>query len=125
MKGRHLKIKYSPIDAASRNDGGAQPDQTSTRRSGDALIAPVAPPENRPRGNNSSGRTAFMSDPKNPRTSREPLHTAAEVAERLNISIRSVRRMIADGRLPIVRLGHLVRVRPEALEALITGSDIR
>ena len=62
-----------------------------------------------------------MSDPQNPRTSQEPLLTPAVVAERLNVSLRSVRRMIADGRLPVVRIGHLVRVRPEALEAMIEG----
>jgi excisionase family DNA binding protein len=62
-----------------------------------------------------------MSDPQNPRTSREPLLTPVAVAERLNVSLRSVRRMIADGRLPVVRIGHLVRVRPEAVEAMIEG----
>lgn len=60
-----------------------------------------------------------MSGPNPPPTSRTPLLTAAEVARRLNTSLRSVRRMIADGRLPVVRLGRMVRVRPEALEALI------
>jgi excisionase family DNA binding protein len=48
-----------------------------------------------------------------------PLLTAAEVAKRLNIGLRSVRRMIAEGRLPVVRLGRMVRVRPETLETLI------
>jgi len=66
-----------------------------------------------------------MPDPKTPRASREPLLTATAVAERLNISLRSVRRMIADGRLPFVRIGRSVRVRLEALEALIEGSDMR
>jgi excisionase family DNA binding protein len=64
-------------------------------------------------------KDAFTSGPKSPRVFREPLHTAAEVAERVNISVRSVRRMIADGRLPIVRIGRSVRIRPEALSALI------
>jgi excisionase family DNA binding protein len=48
-----------------------------------------------------------------------PLLTAAEVAEILNISLRSVRRMLADGRLSFVRIGRSVRIRPEALEAMI------
>ena len=52
------------------------------------------------------------------RTSRPPLLTAAEVAEILNVSIRSVRRLIADGKLPIVRLGRAVRILPESLETL-------
>jgi excisionase family DNA binding protein len=62
-----------------------------------------------------------MSDPKLRRTSRSPLLTVAEVAERLNVSIRSVRRLIKGGKLRIVRVGRVVRVRPEALEALING----
>jgi excisionase family DNA binding protein len=60
-----------------------------------------------------------MSDPKKPRISREPLYTAAQGAERLNISVRSVRRMIKDGKLPVLRIGRSVRIRPEALAALI------
>jgi excisionase family DNA binding protein len=54
-----------------------------------------------------------------PPRSRAPLLTAAEVAEFLNMSVRSVRRMLADGRLPFVRIGRSVRVRSEALEAMI------
>jgi excisionase family DNA binding protein len=60
-----------------------------------------------------------------PRSPRAPLLSAAEVAEILHISLRSVRRMIADGRLPIVRLGHSVRVHPEALEVMIELGDTR
>jgi excisionase family DNA binding protein len=52
---------------------------------------------------------------------RAPLLTASEVAEILNISVRSVRRMIDDGRLSVVRIGRAVRVRPEAIAALIEG----
>ena len=55
------------------------------------------------------------------RSPRAPLLTAVEVAEILHISLRSVRRMMADGRLPFVRLGHSVRVLPEALDAMIEG----
>jgi excisionase family DNA binding protein len=62
---------------------------------------------------------AFMSGPTPPRTARAPLLTAAEVAEILHISLRSVRRLVAEGKLPIVRIGRAVRVRPEALEAMI------
>ena len=50
-----------------------------------------------------------------------PLLTAAEAAVTLNLSVRSVRRLIADKRLPIVRIGRAVRIRPEALAALIDG----
>lgn len=49
------------------------------------------------------------------------LLTAAEAAAILRVSLRTVRRLIADGTLPIVRVGHLVRIRPEALAAMIEG----
>jgi excisionase family DNA binding protein len=55
--------------------------------------------------------------------SHGPLLTAAEVAEQLHMSLRSVRRMIRDGRLPIARFGRAVRIRPEALEKLIAASE--
>jgi excisionase family DNA binding protein len=62
-----------------------------------------------------------MSDPNPPRTSLRPLLTAARVAEILNVSLRTVRRLIKDGKLPIVHVGRTVRIRPEALEALMAG----
>jgi excisionase family DNA binding protein len=49
------------------------------------------------------------------------LLTAAETAEILNVSLRTVRRLIAQKKLAIVRVGHAVRIRPEALAALIGG----
>ena len=42
--------------------------------------------------------------------------TAAEAASRLGISIRTVRRRIADGSLPSARIGHAVRIPAAALE---------
>jgi|HubBroStandDraft_4_1064222.scaffolds.fasta_scaffold4346718_1 excisionase family DNA binding protein len=60
-----------------------------------------------------------MPDDKLARAAPAHLLTAAEVADRLNISLRTVRRLIKNGMLPIVRIGRLVRIRPEALAALI------
>jgi len=37
------------------------------------------------------------------------------VADRLQVSKRTVRRWIAEGRLPVVRLGRAVRIRPADL----------
>jgi len=62
---------------------------------------------------------AASKDRELPRSPRAPLLTAAEVGEILHISLRSVRRLVKDGKLPIVRVGRLVRIRPEALAALI------
>jgi len=38
------------------------------------------------------------------------LLTVSQVAENWRVSQRTIRRMIADGRLPIIRLGRAVRV---------------
>ena len=46
--------------------------------------------------------------------------TTHEVADLLQVSLRTVRRLIADGRLPVVRIGHSVRVSMEAFEGLLT-----
>jgi excisionase family DNA binding protein len=47
--------------------------------------------------------------------------TVNEVAEILQISPRTVRRMIDDGRLPVVRIGRAVRVHPDTVAALMSG----
>jgi len=54
--------------------------------------------------------------------------TAAEAAERLGISLRTVRRRIADGSLPSVRIGHAVRIPVTALDlpaARAAGAAVR
>src|SRR5262249_13325721 len=51
-----------------------------------------------------------------------PLLTVPDVAELLRLSPRQVRRLIAEGRLPIVRLGRAIRIRPQDVEALVAGS---
>jgi excisionase family DNA binding protein len=71
-----------------------------------------------------SRKEGSTSDAVPPSSPPAPLLTAAEVAERLNISVRSVRRLIKDGRLPIVRIGGSVRIRPEALATLINEGGL-
>ena len=56
-----------------------------------------------------------------PTSSLRPLLKVAKVAEILNLHPRQVRRMIDDGRLPVVRLGHAIRIRPDVVEALIAS----
>ncbi len=48
-----------------------------------------------------------------------PLETVAETADQLGVSERTVWRLIADGDLPVVRFGGIVRVRPEDRVAFI------
>ena len=51
-----------------------------------------------------------------------PLLTVNDVAEILRLNPRSVRRLIADGRLPVVRLRGAVRILPGDLESLMASS---
>lgn len=67
------------------------------------------------------------SGPQGPGTSPpqfQPLLTVDEVAELLRLSSRTIRRLIADKKLPVVRIGRAVRVRAEAVESLINGQAI-
>ena len=45
-----------------------------------------------------------------------------EVAERLNVSLPTVRRLVKEGRIQTVRVGRILRVRPEDLEGYIQSS---
>jgi excisionase family DNA binding protein len=59
-----------------------------------------------------------MSGPSNSKI-HGALLSVADVAEALAVSERTVRRMIASGEVPIVRLGRSVRIRQIDLDALI------
>lgn len=53
-------------------------------------------------------------------SSRPPaLLTIPEVAERLQVSIKTIRRWIASGDLPTVRLGHQIRIQPKDLDIFL------
>ena len=52
------------------------------------------------------------------------LLTVAQVASELNISVRTVRRLIASGSLPVHRIGRSVRVSPSSLSAFLTGAAV-
>jgi len=43
-----------------------------------------------------------------------PYRTAAEAASELGVSLRTVRRWVADGRLPSIRVGRSVRIPQDA-----------
>lgn len=60
------------------------------------------------------------------RTPQTELLTVAQVAERLSISQRAVWAMIADGRLPAIRLGHrATRIDAADVERLIAAARAR
>jgi excisionase family DNA binding protein len=60
-----------------------------------------------------------------PRPSRPPsparLLTYADVAERLRVSLRTVRRLADSGALPVIHIGRAVRVDPRDLERFLAG----
>jgi excisionase family DNA binding protein len=53
------------------------------------------------------------------------LMTVAAAAQRLGLHEASVRRMIARGELPAVRVGRLLRVSPAAIDALVALAEGR
>jgi excisionase family DNA binding protein len=53
---------------------------------------------------------------------RANLIDIARAAERLGVTVRYVRRLVAERRIPYVKLGHLVRFDPIELEAWIDAS---
>jgi len=46
----------------------------------------------------------------------QTLITLAEVAERLGVGERHIRRLVAERRIPFVKWGHLLRFDPSELE---------
>ena len=52
-----------------------------------------------------------------PDTTRRPLMNLDEVAERLGVNQRHVRRLVAERRIPYLKWGHLLRFDPDELEA--------
>ena len=51
----------------------------------------------------------------------ERLLTIKDVAERLQVSPRTVHRFIASGDISVIRIGRSVRATEEALKAFLTG----
>jgi len=50
----------------------------------------------------------------------ERLFTPENIAEHLQVSLRTVRRLIDSGKIRTLRVGRLVRITPAALEAYMT-----
>jgi excisionase family DNA binding protein len=53
------------------------------------------------------------------------LLTVPDIAQHYQVSERSVRRWIANGMLPVVRLGRTVRIHPDEADALLARSSRR
>jgi excisionase family DNA binding protein len=53
---------------------------------------------------------------------QERLLLVTQVADRLQVSPRTVWRLIEDGRIPVIRIGRSVRVHPDTVTALMNNS---
>ena len=53
---------------------------------------------------------------------RPALLTVAEVAERLGVQVRHVRRLVAERRIPYIEWGHLIRFDPDDIEQWLDGN---
>lgn len=45
-----------------------------------------------------------------------PLWDITTVAERLDVQVRHIRRLVAEGRIPYIKWGHLLRFDPNEIE---------
>lgn len=54
--------------------------------------------------------------------SQDQLLTLQQVADRLQVSMSTVRRLVSAGKLKTVRIGRNLRVRPEDLAGYIEGA---
>lgn len=66
-------------------------------------------------------KTSKLTEPKRP----TPAHllTIRDVADRLQVSGRTIHRLVANGELKVIRIGRAVRVSEEALKAFLTQDD--
>ena len=66
-------------------------------------------------------KTAQLQKPELPATRR--LLTIKDVAERLQVSGRTIHRLMANGDLTVIHIGRSVRVSEEALKHFLTQGD--
>jgi len=59
-----------------------------------------------------------------PEVRQRPLLTPEEAAERLNVTLRFIRRLCHERRVPYTKVGKLVRFDPDELEAWIADHRI-
>ena len=59
------------------------------------------------------------------RSSETPLVDISGTADRLGVSVRYVRRLVAERRIPYVKLGHYLRFDPAEIDEWIDRSRIR
>jgi excisionase family DNA binding protein len=58
-------------------------------------------------------------------TSPDRLMDINAVAERCNVRVRFIRRLVAKRRIPYVKLGHLLRFDPTEIDAWVDRARVR
>lgn len=51
-----------------------------------------------------------------------PLWDIKAVADRLDVQVRHVRRLVAEGRIPYIKWGHLLRFDPDEIERWVDSA---
>jgi excisionase family DNA binding protein len=51
--------------------------------------------------------------------------TVSEAAARLQVSVKTIRRLIDRGDLPALRIGHLIRIPEESFESFLEARKIK
>ncbi len=57
-------------------------------------------------------------------TTIESLLTIEQVAQRLGVQVRHVRRLVAERRIPYLKWGHLLRFDPQELQAWLDAARV-
>jgi len=55
---------------------------------------------------------------------RPPLMDIEDVARRLSVKVRHVRRLVAEKRIPYLKWGHLLRFEPQEIEEWIQATRV-
>lgn len=59
-----------------------------------------------------------------PREGKAPLISAEQLAEELGVSVRYVRRIIAERRIPYVKVGHLIRFQRDDVQRWVEANRV-
>jgi excisionase family DNA binding protein len=59
-----------------------------------------------------------------PRDGKAPLISVEQLADELGVSVRYVRRIIAERRIPYVKVGHLIRFQRDEVEGWVEANRV-
>lgn len=59
-----------------------------------------------------------------PRNGTAPLISVEQLADELNVSVRYVRRIVAERRIPYVKVGHLIRFQRDEVQRWVDANRV-